>query len=153
MPSEAALDRSVHIVMSNFRPARKEGKELPRRQAFTVYGPLNGLITPRDLPREFWGLQRVSFGTCSDLAHPRNLDTLQDAVQAFKQGRIMAEKGPDKTNLKVVPWSKVIAQLARSGKTNRVGFTFRLGGNLVTYLDMDSGNGSSLSWRLFLGKL
>ncbi|MFA4905077.1 MAG: hypothetical protein WC645_01090 [Candidatus Margulisiibacteriota bacterium] len=152
MPAKTAFVRSVRLVTSNLKPAG--------RQVFVVYGPLNRMITPKDLPREFRGMKRVSFGTCSDLAHPQNLDTLHDAIWAFKKGRIFEEKGRKKTNLVAVPWSQVVAQLAKAGNTNRAGFTFRLSDQgdgqetfLVTYLDVDNGKGSTLSWRLFLGNL
>ncbi|MFH1857609.1 MAG: hypothetical protein ABH845_01715 [Candidatus Omnitrophota bacterium] len=144
---------TVHAVMRSFRTLKMGENRIPRRQNFEVSRPLNGMVTPKDLPREFWKMQEVRFGACNGLAHPRNLEILQDAIEAFKHGRIVVEKGKRNPRLEAVTWNSVLFRLARAGKTNRVGFTFRLGDDLATYLDVDNGNGNTLSWRLFLGKL
>lgn len=144
---------TIHAVMRSFRTLKAGETRIPRRQQFELSRPLNGMITPRDLPREFWKMQGVRFGTCAGLAHPHNLGILHDAVEAFKLGRIVVEKGKRTPRLEAVTWNSVLYRLARAGKIDKVGFTFRLGDDRVSYLDVDNGNGTKLSWRLFLGRL
>lgn len=139
---------TVHTVMRSYRTLRG-GNHIPRQQRFRVAAPLNGMITPQDLPKEFWGLRRISFRACPVLAQPKNQEILSDAVRAFKRDGIVKENGADRSALQKDTWANIAAQILARGTT----FTFVQSGNRKVYLDISTGNGHPLRRRLFLGKL
>lgn len=143
----------IHFVMRSFRAPRRGDNGIPRRQVIRLYGPLDGMITPKDLPRELWGFKRISIGTCPTLAKPENQALLRDATLAFKTGGIAVEHIGNSSPLQRDTWKNITGKLAALGITDKLAFTFHFSGNKRLYLHIDIGNGRPLSRRLFLGRL